>query len=127
MKISVWKDLISRFLEAERPHLVVERVRSGDVAIEGAFELPPLARLSEEDQVFVAAFVRCHGSIREMEKLFGISYPTVKNRLNKLAATLEGSLGLANAVNPPPTREQVLEMLERGDITVVEAEEMLKT
>lgn len=127
MKISVWKDLISRFHEAERSELVVERVRAGGVAVEGAFELPPLARLAEEDQVFVAAFVRCHGSIREMEKLFGISYPTVKNRLNKLATTLEGSLGLTDAVNPPPSREQVLEMLERGEITVVEAEEMLKS
>ena len=45
--------------------LVVERVRlASGVAIEGVFEVPALAQLSAEDQVFVAAFVRCHGSIK---------------------------------------------------------------
>jgi hypothetical protein len=60
--------------------IVVERVRLIDrgVAIEGAFELPRLAQLSAEDQVFVAAFVRSHGSIKEMEQVFGVSYPTVR-------------------------------------------------
>lgn len=127
MKFMSWKNLISRFSEDERAHLRVERVRSGAVCVEGLFELPPLARLSEEDQVFVAAFVRSHGSIREMERLFGISYPTVKNRLNKLSVVLEGTLGLAESANPPPSRDQVLELLERGEISVTEAEEMLKS
>ena len=71
--------------------IVVERVRltDQDVAIEGAFELPRLAQLSAEDQVFVAAFVRSHGSIKEMEQVFGVSYPTIKARLNRIAASLE--------------------------------------
>src|SRR4030065_1794497 len=71
--------------------LSVERVRLRDtgIAVEGDFELPTLARLTMEDQVFVTAFVRWHGSIKEMEQLFGISYPTVKNRLNHIAAPLE--------------------------------------
>src|SRR6476619_7629123 len=68
----------------------IERVRliQQDVAIEGPFELPPLAQLSADDQVFVAAFVRCHGSIKQMEKFFGVSYPTIKNRLNRIGALL---------------------------------------
>src|SRR5882672_8340954 len=68
----------------------IERVRlaANEVAIEGRFELPPLARLAAEDQVFVAAFVRCHGSIKQMEKFFGVSYPTIKNRLNRIGAQL---------------------------------------
>src|SRR5690242_16331832 len=68
----------------------VERVRliGHDVAIEGRFELPPLAMLSAEDQTFVAAFVRCHGSIKQMEQFFGVSYPTIKNRLNRIGAQL---------------------------------------
>ena len=71
--------------------IVVERVRltGQDIAIEGAFELPRLARLSAEDQVFVAAFVRSHGSIKEMEQVFGVSYPTIKARLNRIAGSLE--------------------------------------
>src|SRR6185295_14059046 len=68
----------------------IERVRltAQDVAIEGRFEVPPLAQLPAEDQTFVAAFVRCHGSIKQMEKFFGVSYPTIKNRLNRIGALL---------------------------------------
>ena len=49
---------------------------------------PPLAALPAEDQIFIAAFVRCHGLIKQMEQDFGVSYPTIKNRLNELAAQL---------------------------------------
>jgi hypothetical protein len=98
--------------------IVVERVRltDQDVAIEGAFELPRLAQLSAEDQVFVAAFVRSHGSIKEMEQVFGVSYPTVKARLNRVAASLEFV-----EIDPTPGREEVLERLARGEITADQA------
>src|SRR5215470_9347546 len=83
-----WQELIQ--LTQGRP-IVVERVRLADrdVVIEGAFEPPELARLSAEDQVFVAAFVRSHGSIKEMERIFGVSYPTIKSRLNRISAALD--------------------------------------
>lgn len=50
--------------------LVIERVglENTDTAIEGNFELPPLARLSEEDQVFIMVLVSSHGSIKEIER-----------------------------------------------------------
>ena len=93
--------------------IVVERVRLTDsgVAVEGAFELPRLAQLAAEDQVFVAAFVRSHGSIKEMEQVFGVSYPTVKARLNRIAGQLEFV-----EVDPAPGRAEVLERLARGEI-----------
>ncbi len=96
----------------------VERVRLKEtgIAIEGSFELPSLARLTMEDQIFVMAFVRSHGSIKEMEKLFGISYPTVKNRLNAIANRLEFV-----DINPPSSRSEVLAMLDRGEVSVEEA------
>jgi len=98
--------------------MVVERVRltEQDIAIEGAFELPRLAQLAAEDQVFVAAFVRSHGSIKEMEQVFGVSYPTVKARLNRIAASLEFV-----EVDPEPGREEVLERLARGEISADQA------
>jgi hypothetical protein len=98
--------------------LVVERVRVGssDIAIEGAFAPPRLAQLSAEDQVFVAAFVRSHGSIKEMERVFGVSYPTVKARLNRIAAALEFI-----DENPKPLRREVIARLERGEISPAEA------
>ena len=98
--------------------VVVERIRlvKNDIAIEGSFELPPLARLAAEDQVFVAAFVRCHGSIKEMERVFGVSYPTVKNRLDRISKKL-------NFVEKLPlnTADETLSQLERGEITAEEA------
>ncbi len=103
---------------------VVERVclTESGVAVEGAFELPPLARLSEEEQVFVAAFVRSHGSIREMERLFGISYPTVKNRLNALSKKLD----FVTVETALVDRAEILDRLERGEISVREALKLLE-
>src|SRR5262245_65346186 len=96
--------------------LRIERVRltDADIALEGSFELPPLARLSAEDQIFVAAFVRCHGSIKQMEKFFGVSYPTIKNRLNRIGALLP----LAEIAPEPdaPGVSELLDKLERGEM-----------
>jgi hypothetical protein len=103
--------------------LLVERVRllESDIALEGSFELPPLARLTLEDQIFITAFVRSHGSIKDMEELFGISYPTVKNRLNRISQQLEFV-----DINPPLAKSEVLEHLERGELSVDEAVKKLR-
>jgi hypothetical protein len=110
-----WQEL-TRLTQGQS--LLVERVRLADrrIAIEGSFELPQLARLNVEDQVFVAAFVRCHGSIKEMERIFGISYPTVKSRLNRISANLEFV-----ETNPSPSRAEVLDRLKRGEISAQDA------
>lgn len=96
----------------------MERVRLAGkpIVIEGQFELPQLARLNLEDQVFITAFVRCHGSIKEMEQIFGISYPTVKSRLNRIAASLEFV-----DTDPSPSKAEILDRLKRGEITAQEA------
>jgi len=104
--------------------LVVERVRllGKDIAIEGAFELPQLARLSMEDQVFITAFVRSHGSIKEMEQVFGVSYPTIKARLTRIA----NSLPFVES-NPTPSRTEILDRLQRGEISAQDAIRELET
>lgn len=101
----------------------IERVKmvDRDISIEGSFTLPPLAKLTAEDQLFVTAFVRSHGSIKEMEALFGISYPTVKNRLNAISAQLPFV-----EVNPPSPGKDVLDELDKGEISVEEALKRLK-
>src|SRR4249920_200228 len=108
----------------------VDRVRLVDsgVAIEGPFTLPPLAQLPAEDQVFVAAFVRCHGSIKQMEKYFGVSYPTIKNRLNKIGAQLSFvEIEQGPETEPPvPTTATTLDRLSRGELTVGQALEQLQ-
>jgi hypothetical protein len=90
-----------------------------DLSLEGKFEIPALARLSPEDQLFVVTFVRHHGSIKKMEALFDISYPTVKNRLNAIGSALDKSF------EAPSSNAVVLEQLSRGEITVDEALERL--
>ncbi|MEU5978956.1 DUF2089 domain-containing protein [Streptomyces sp. NPDC047315] len=97
---------------------VVERVRlvESGVAVEGQFEPPQLAQLDVDDQVFVAAFVRAHGSIKEMERIFGVSYPTVKSRLNRIAQRLDFV-----DTDPAPSGADTLDRLQRGEIDVQEA------
>jgi hypothetical protein len=113
--VSDWQDLLRITQGAS---LVVERVRIPEkqIAIEGSFTLPQLARLSLEDQVFIVAFLRSHGSIKEMEQIFGVSYPTIKARLNRIAGQLEF---VDN--NPSPSRAEVLERLKAGEITAADA------
>jgi hypothetical protein len=110
--------------------ITIERVRltDKDIAIEGSFELPYLARLSFEDQVFTAAFIECHGSIKDMERIFGISYPTVKNRLERIARQLEFAEVLplkTDEVAPVNITNETLDKLEKGEITAEEAIERL--
>jgi hypothetical protein len=118
-----WQELTR--LTGDQP-FVIERIRltGKDIAIEGPFALPRLARLSAEDQVFVAAFVRSHGSIKEMEQVFGVSYPTIKNRLARIAEGLQFVEIAPSAAEPPmsaPARSEVLDRLARGEISAQDA------
>ncbi len=115
MKTKEWQELTNL---TQGSKFAVERVRlvDKDIVIEGAFELPALARLTADDQVFVMAFVRAEGSIKEMERIFGVSYPTIKNRLSRIGEQLQ----FVETV-PQNARQDVIASLERGDITAEEA------
>ena len=120
MKPKDWQELTH--LTGGAP-TIVERVRLADsgIAVEGAFELPPLARLPAEEQVFIMAFVRADGSIKEMERAFGISYPTVKSRLSRIASQFQ----MVETIAAVPRQEEVIAALARGEITAQEAIERL--
>ena len=107
----------------------IERVRlvDRDVAIEGRFDLPPLASLSAEDQIFVAAFIRCHGSIKQMEKFFGVSYPTIKNRLNRIGAALPFAEIDTQPEPDRPSPSDLLSRLERGELNVDDVVRQLRS
>jgi hypothetical protein len=110
-----WQEL-TQITQGHR--ILVERVRIADkdIAIEGSFGLPQLARLSMDDQIFITAFVRSHGSIKEMERIFGVSYPTIKSRLTRIANSLEFI-----ETNPTPSKSEILERLQRGEINAEDA------
>jgi hypothetical protein len=112
---SDWQDLLRI---AQGSPIVIERVRVSEkqIAIEGQFSLPELARLSLEDQVFVIAFIRSHGTIKEMEQTFGVSYPTIKARLNRISSQLEFV-----EINPTSSRTDVLQQLNSGEISAADA------
>ncbi|MDD5326682.1 MAG: DUF2089 family protein [Phycisphaerae bacterium] len=52
--------------------------------IQGQYELPLLSRLSFHDQDFIIEFIKASGSLKEMARLLGLSYPTVRNRLDEI-------------------------------------------
>jgi hypothetical protein len=103
--------------------IMVERVKviESGISIEGSFELPPLASLSMEDQIFVAAFVKSHGSIKDMEELYGVSYPSIKNRLNRISKSFDFI-----DITPADPVAEILEELDRGNISFDQAIKELK-
>jgi hypothetical protein len=110
-----WSDLTGLLNGAE---FVVERVRvpKTGIALEGEFLPSPLALLPPEDQIFAMAFLKSRGNMRQMEGIFGISYPTVKNRLDRIAEQLDFI-----EVDERRAGSDVLAQLDRGEISVDEA------
>jgi hypothetical protein len=118
-----WQEL-TRLTGGEKITIEKVRLAAKGIFIEGSFELPPMALLPMEDQIFIAAFVRTHGSIKEMEQIFGVSYPTIKSRLNRIGEQL--NFIKIDAIPPDPDRSNIFDRLEKGEITAKEAIELLK-
>jgi hypothetical protein len=95
-----------------------------DTHIEGHFQLCKFCRLSPEQKSFIDVFIKCRGNIKEVEKELGVSYPTVKNRLEDAA----GALGYKSEPEPqvPGKRKEILDKLNNGEITVDEAVNLMK-
>lgn len=88
--------------------------------ISGYFRGSKLSQLSKEDLEFIEIFVMNRGSIKEIEKVMGISYPTVRNKLDNVIRAL------GYKINAEHSRMEILEMLDEGQITAEEATEMLE-
>jgi len=102
---------------------------AGGVQIRGKFEIPLYARLDQEQSDFLEAFLRCRGMISCVERELGLSYPTVRARLDALL----GALDLAPAKEDAGKggvrrnlRAAILDELECGKITAAEAKEKLR-
>lgn len=100
-----------------------------ETKVQGVFEASPFQRLSREQLEFAEVFLRCRGNIKEVERDLGISYPTVRSRLDQLITAMGGPVA-----EPPsgarPDREEpadVLEALDAGELSFEEALERLQS
>lgn len=98
------------------------------VTIRGKFEVPRYAKLDLEQQRFLETFLKCRGMLNSVERELGLSYPTVRARLDSLL----DALGFTPTKEEPikkdrngDKRRKILELLERGEITSDEAKEKL--
>ncbi|OPL18908.1 MAG: hypothetical protein AVO35_02970 [Candidatus Aegiribacteria sp. MLS_C] len=90
------------------------------IRMEGRFSVSILSQLSPEDQALIIAFVRSFGSIKRIQELLDVSYPTARARLEELVERLDSTM------QAPDNRENmVLDRLKRGDITFRQAMEEL--
>lgn len=90
--------------------------------IENEFELSKFAYLSNEQLEFAEVFLKCRGSIKDVEKEMGISYPTVRAKLDDVIV----ALGYSLSKKPKVSNKEVLDMLEKGEISPEEALKVLK-
>lgn len=124
-----------------RKAIVVDPVSGGDlyiselagdesgIAIRGRFEMPRYAKLTEEQEQFLETFLRCRGMINSVEKELGISYPTVKSRLESLLSALDLTPVKEETAKKDKSAEKkvkILEQLEKGEITAEQAKSKLK-
>ena len=68
----------------QRLYVVRLGCRGCSTAVEGDYDLPLLAYLPTEDLTFVLNFLKSSGSLKDMARLYEVSYPTVRNRLDAL-------------------------------------------
>lgn len=99
--------------------------RNCDSAIEGHFNLGKFYRLTPEQLHFVETFIKCEGKITRVEEELGISYPTVRNRLNDVIRAL-GYEVAAEATVSAEKRRAILEQLQASKVSAAEAAELLR-
>lgn len=101
----------------------IEKLRctSCDVTLEGRIPIPRLARLSADDREFVELFVRSSGSLKAVANKLGVSYPTVRSRLDRVIAALKAAEN-----DERDARNQILDNIEQGKISVDEAIQLLR-
>lgn len=95
--------------------------RCGTV-IENEFELSKFESLGEDQVKFLETFVMCRGNIKDVEKELGISYPTVRAKLDDVIS----ALGYVVVKKPAVESTEIIDMLEKGEISADQAVSMMK-
>lgn len=94
--------------------------RSCDTTIDGHFGLGRFYQLQPEQLAFAETFIRCEGKINRVGEELGVSYPTVRGRLNDLIRALGYEVGEEESLSEEE-RKAILQQLAQGDISSEEA------
>ena len=107
--------------------------RSCGTSLEGDFSVGRFARLDLDQMALLESFLRSHGNLKEMERELGISYPTVRNRVDSLIRALglgDGHTAPVDESGAAPllsdARQAILERLARGEISAEEASDAIR-
>jgi len=100
---------------------------SCETKLEGDFTFSSLSNLPSEQLEFVEVFLKCRGNIKDVEKELGISYPTVRGRLDAVIQSLSGSIDKQDGgADEQSRRQDILAALQKGEISSQEAVKKLK-
>ena len=99
---------------------------SCDSSLEGRFEMCRFCALTPEQKAFIEVFIKCRGNIKEVERELGISYPTVRGRLDAVIAALGYRVEDSPDESIGRRRREILASVQRGDISAEEAAKLLR-
>jgi hypothetical protein len=102
--------------------IVKYRCEKCDTEITGSFEIEEFTQLSDEQLIFLKIFIKSRGNLSELQKELNISYPTAKARLEELIK----ALGYSSENDNRKKTLEILEKIEKGEITPEEAKQILK-
>lgn len=100
--------------------------RTCDTTVEGHFTLGRFYQLSPERMAFVETFIRCEGKLTRVQEELGMSYPTVRSRLNEVIQALGYEVSESKPEVSPEERRSILEQLGSGEISSQEAVQLLQ-
>lgn len=98
-----------------------------ETTIEGNFENCRFCGLNPEQKNFVEVFIKCRGNIKEVERELGISYPTVRGRLDNVLEAMGYRVDQMDRGEMSNRRKEVLDQLAKGEISAEEAVKALKS
>ena len=109
--------------------------RSCGTTLEGDFSVGRFGRLSREQLLLLESFLRSRGNLRDMERELGISYPTVRSRVEALVRALgfgprsdgdEAEVTTPTAADRAAARQGILERLARHEISAEDAADAIR-
>jgi hypothetical protein len=89
--------------------------------VRGSWVPTPISRLTAEQMTFLLLFVRSRGNLSDVERTLGVSYPTVRAKLDDLIAALDEPRATVASAPAAADRQAVLAQVARGEIGIDEA------